>query len=59
MEVFRHCCPFQNSLQHELSSIIKAGTVEWFDRTYAEITKPRLRVCLRLSDRLNLILSFG
>ncbi len=23
MEVFRYCCPFQNSLQHELSLIIK------------------------------------
>ncbi|CAF1066209.1 unnamed protein product [Adineta ricciae] len=43
MEVFRYCCPFQNSLQHELSLIIKAGTIEWFDRMVAEITKPRLR----------------
>ena len=23
MDVFRHCCPFQNSLQYELTSIIK------------------------------------
>jgi hypothetical protein len=62
MEVFRYCCPFQNSLQHELSLIIKvktyriysfylficikAGTIEWFDRTVTEITKPRLRVRL-------------
>ncbi|CAF4727631.1 unnamed protein product, partial [Rotaria sp. Silwood2] len=43
MEVFRHCCPFQNSLQHELTSIIKTGTIEWFDRIATQITKPRLR----------------
>ncbi|CAF0764647.1 unnamed protein product [Didymodactylos carnosus] len=24
MEVFRYCCPFQNSLQHEVSTIIKS-----------------------------------
>jgi hypothetical protein len=59
MEVFRYCCPFQNSVQHELALIIKvrnikyvidlrnffkAGTIEWFDRMITEITKPRLRV---------------
>ncbi|CAF4537126.1 unnamed protein product [Rotaria sp. Silwood2] len=43
MEVFRYCCPFQNSLQHELSLIISAGTMEWFDRMVAHVTKPRLR----------------
>ncbi|CAM4874974.1 unnamed protein product [Rotaria socialis] len=43
MEVFRYCCPFQNSLQHELSLIITAGTMEWFDRMVTNITKPRLR----------------
>ncbi|UJR07768.1 hypothetical protein I4U23_012051 [Adineta vaga] len=43
MEVFHYCCPFQNSLQHELSLIIKAGTIEWFERMITEITKPRLR----------------
>ncbi|CAF1561477.1 unnamed protein product, partial [Rotaria magnacalcarata] len=43
MEVFRYCCPFQNSLQHELSLIITAGTMEWFDRMVINITKPRLR----------------
>ncbi|CAF4554622.1 unnamed protein product [Rotaria sp. Silwood1] len=43
IEVFRHCCPFQNSLQHELTSIIKTGTIEWFDRMAIQITKPRLR----------------
>ncbi|CAF0914776.1 unnamed protein product [Rotaria sordida] len=43
MEVFRYCCPFQNSLQHELSLILKAGTMEWFDRMVIHITKPRLR----------------
>ncbi|CAF3705022.1 unnamed protein product [Rotaria sp. Silwood1] len=43
MEVFRYCCPFQNSLQHELSLIITAGTMEWFDRMVTDITKPRLR----------------
>ncbi|CAF1349391.1 unnamed protein product [Adineta steineri] len=42
MEVFHYCCPFQNSLQHELSLIIKAGTIEWFDRMVLETTKPRL-----------------
>jgi hypothetical protein len=60
MEVFRYCCPFQNNLQYELTSIIKVkefhkskefisfvmqtGTMEWFDRMVTEITKPRLRV---------------
>ncbi|CAF0890091.1 unnamed protein product [Rotaria sordida] len=43
MEVFRHCCPFQNSLQHEITSIIKTGTIEWFNRLATQITKPRLR----------------
>ncbi|CAF3764808.1 unnamed protein product [Rotaria sp. Silwood1] len=43
MEVFRYCCPFQNSLQHELSLIITAGTMEWFDRMVIQITKQRLR----------------
>ncbi|UJR38386.1 hypothetical protein I4U23_031055 [Adineta vaga] len=43
MEVFHYCCPFQNNLQYELTSIIKTGTIEWFDRMVSQITKPRLR----------------
>ncbi|CAF1308521.1 unnamed protein product [Adineta steineri] len=43
MEIFHYCCPFQNDLQFEITSIIKAGTVEWFDRMVTQITKPRLR----------------
>ncbi|CAF1576139.1 unnamed protein product [Adineta ricciae] len=43
MEVFRYCCPFQNNLQYELTSVIKTGTIEWFDRMVSQITKPRLR----------------
>ncbi|CAF3367333.1 unnamed protein product [Rotaria socialis] len=43
MEVFRYCCPFQNSLQYELTSMMKTSTIEWFDRMATQITKPRLR----------------
>jgi hypothetical protein len=65
MEVFRYCCPFQNNLQYELTSIIKVnksieillesisfqtGTMEWFDRMVTEITKPRLRVKFCFDD---------
>ncbi len=75
MEVFRYCCPFQNSLQHELSLIIKvinkqsysfiflfsrqAGTIEWFDRMVIEITKPSLRVRISLKYTNQCIFHFN
>lgn len=29
---FKHCCPFQNSMLHEITQNLKTGTSQWFER---------------------------
>ncbi|XP_041434484.1 BAI1-associated protein 3 [Xenopus laevis] len=59
MQSFRMVCPFHNELHLEIVAIIKKGTLEWYERTYASLrpeeknTMEQLRCLARLADAVH------
>ncbi|OCT64156.1 hypothetical protein XELAEV_18045257mg [Xenopus laevis] len=59
MQAFRMVCPFHNELHLEIAAIIKKGTLEWYEKTYASLrpeeknTVEQLRCLARLADAVH------
>uniref|UniRef100_A0A646QF95 BAI1-associated protein 3 n=1 Tax=Hemiscolopendra marginata TaxID=943146 RepID=A0A646QF95_9MYRI len=51
MQAFWRCCPFHKEIHAEVNSVIKKGTLEWYERMHA-LTRPQV------NDEESLVQSF-
>ncbi|CAJ0921160.1 unnamed protein product, partial [Ranitomeya imitator] len=59
MQAFKTVCPFHNELHLEIATVLKKGTLEWYEKTYTSY-KPeekndveQLRCLVKLSDAVH------
>ncbi|XP_063286478.1 BAI1-associated protein 3 [Pelobates fuscus] len=59
MQAFKKVCPFNNELHLEIATVLKKGTLEWYEKTYASF-KPveknevqMLRSLVKLADAVH------